>query len=250
MKRQLFLFSLAMAGLLVWSAGAQAAVVSWNLDNNSTVGGEGAGSLPALDAVAGVVSVGGWSNSWPDNPMTDLRDDAGNPTTLDIAPFSNSGTWSISGHPGQDTDGSWNKELLTGYLNSGAPIGAGGAGVVISEIPYALYDIIAYFNSDNDSRSGTVSDGTTTYAFKAAGAVGSFGGDGNATFLEATASTTDADTANYAVFSGLTGATQTITVDIPEFGGLAAFQVVQVPEPASLAVVGLGSLLMACRRRR
>lgn len=200
--------------------------VSWNVDNNGTIGGDGAGSLPPVSALAGVVQVGGWTNTFPDNPTTNLRDNTGNSTTLDIAPFSNSGTFSIAGHPGQDTDGTWNKELLTGYLNSGSPNGSGGAGVTITEIPYGAYDIIAYFNSDVDTRTGTVTVGGTTYSFKAAGAAGSYGGDGNATFFLADGSTTTADTANYAVFSGLSGASQTITVDIPEFGGLAGFQVV------------------------
>jgi hypothetical protein len=179
--------------------------------------------------LAGVVLVGGWSNTFPDNPTTNLRDDLGDATTLDIAPFSNSGTWNVNNfaHAGQDANGTWNKELLTGYLNSGSPNGSGGAGVVISQIPYGAYDIYVYFNSDNDTRTGTVSNGTTTYSFKAAGAAGSFGGDGNATFHQATALTTTADTANYAIFSNLTGASQTLTVNIPDFGGLAGFQVVR-----------------------
>ena len=97
---------------------------------------------------------------------------------------------------------------------------------------------------------GPVTVGSTTYTFTAGGAAGSFGGSGNATFFAATGSTTTADTANYAIFSGLSGASQTITVDIPQFGGLAGFQVVQVPEPATLALTGCGAALMALRRRR
>jgi hypothetical protein len=225
-------------------------VISWNVDNNGTIGGAGAGSFPPLTAQAGVVPAGGWSNTFPNNPTTDLRDDSGNATTLDIAPFSNSGTWNINNftHAGQDTNGTWNKELLTGYLNSGAVNGAGGAGVAISGIPYAEYDIIVYFNSDNNTRTGTVSDGTSTYSFRAAGAAGSFGGDGNATFFQATASTTTSDTANYAIFSNLTGATRTITVDIPTFGGLAGFQVVGDPtvvSPAGETMFVLGNVSLA-----
>lgn len=222
-----------MAGLLMCSSEAHAVSINWNADNNGTIGGDGAGSLPPVSAQAGVLLTGGWTNDWPDYDYTDLRDSLGNPTTLDITPFSNSGTWNINGfaHRGQDSNGTWNNELLTGYLNSGAPTGAGGAGVVLTDIPYSLYDIYVYFNSDVDTRTGTVNVGASTYAFKAAGAAGSFGGDGNATFFEATALTTSSDTANYAVFSGLTGASQTITVDIPEFGGLAGFQLVESDQP-------------------
>lgn len=209
---------------------ASAEVVSWNVDNNGTIGGDGAGSLPSLGALAGIEQVGGWTNDFPAFDYTNLRDSLGNPTTLDIAPFSNAGTWNINGfsHAGQDTNGTWNNELLSGYLNSGAANGAGGAGVVLSQIPYDNYNIIAYFNSDDATRTGTVSNGASTYSFKAAGAAGSLGGDGNATFFPANALTTTSDTANYAVFSNLTGTSQTITVDIPDFGGLAGFQLVNL----------------------
>ena len=220
----------AMIALAIFlsTAAVDAAVISWNADNNGTVGGDGAGSLPSLAAQAGVVQVGGWTNDFPAYEFTDLRDDLGNLTSLDIVPFSNAGTANISGstHVGQDANGTWNKELLTGYLNSSAANGAGGSGVVLRQIPYSNYDIIAYFNSDDAARTGTVSNGTSTYSFKAAGAAGSFGGRGNAIFNEATAQSTTADSANYAIFSGLHGTNQTITVDIPDSGGLAGFQIV------------------------
>ncbi|MCB0163959.1 MAG: tandem-95 repeat protein, partial [Anaerolineae bacterium] len=51
----------------------------------------------------------------------------------------------------------------------------------------------------------------------------------NALFAEADASTTTADAANYAVFAGLSGPIQTVEVSIPDYGGIAGFQVVSRP---------------------
>ena len=84
---------------------AHAATVSWNYDSNGTVNGT---------AVAGVVPVANWNNSWPSNPSTDLTDDSGATTTIDLS-YGSFNTWSIQGsHPGVDGDGSYNKELLNG----------------------------------------------------------------------------------------------------------------------------------------
>lgn len=248
MKRQILMCGLATVGLLVFSAGAQAAAISWNVDNNSTVGGDGAGSLPSLSEEAGVVRVGGWSQTFPDDPTTDLRDDSGVSTSLDIAYSSTNGTWAINfSHPGQDADGSWNKEMINGYLNAG---NGGTSSVEITEIPYNAYSIIAYFSSDSDAREGSVTDGSTVYYFNTIG--GASTSDADALLIQATDTVddpTDPD-ANYAVFSGLSGASQTITVDIPEFGGLAGFQVVEIPEPASIMLGGLSCVLILSIQRR
>lgn len=224
---------------------AQAATVSWNYDSNGTVTGA---------AVAGVVPVANWNNSWPSNPTTDLVDDSGAATTIDLS-YSSFNTWSIQGsHPGVDGDGSYNKELLNGYLNAG-PAGwnpsVTASSVAISQISYANYNIIVYFSADAAGREGSATNGTSTYYFSSLGA-GSLAG-ANATLTQATSTTTsDYAGANYAVFSGLTGSSQTITVqmrDNDEWGGIAGFQVVAVPEPSAALLGGL-SLFGLLRRRR
>jgi MprA protease rhombosortase-interaction domain-containing protein len=230
---------------MVFAVAPARAVVSWNQDSNGTVTGAN---------VAGLVPVSNWNNSWPSNPTTDLIDDSGAATTLDIV-ISSFNTWSVVGsHPGQDADGSYNKELLNGYLNAG-PAGWNPpitySEIAMSEIPYAAYDIIVYFSSDVAGREGTVTDGTTTYSFNTVGPPSVSGA--NALFAQTTDSSLSYLTAaNYAVFSGLSGPSQAVRVQMlenDEWAGIAGFQVVAVPEPASAVLLVVSGLLAVCRRK-
>ena len=234
--------------MLGLSAGlASASVVSWNYDRNGTVSGAN---------VAGVVPVANWNNSWPSNPTTNLVDDSGAATTVDIS-YQSFNTWSIVGsHPGVDLDGTYNRELLNGYLNSG-PAGwnppTTSSSVSFSQIGYSQYDIIVYFSADVAGREGSVTDGSTTYFFNT---IGPASVSGTSAILVGTTDTagTYATSANYAVFHGLGGASQTITVqmrDNDEWGGIAGFQLVAIPEPSSAAALcGAAGLLAALARRR
>jgi hypothetical protein len=162
----------------------------------------------------------------------------------------------IGGHPGQDGDGTYNKELLNGYLNAG-PAGWNPpitySEIAMTEIPYANYDVIVYFSSDVAGRAGDVTDGATNYSFLTVGPASVTGA--NALFAQTTdtggAYTT---TANYAVFAGLSGPAQTVRVqmrDNDQWAGIAGFQVVEaVPEPASFMLVALCGLITLRRSRR
>jgi hypothetical protein len=226
--------ALASALLACLVVSTQAQVISWNLDNNSTVTGAG--------SYAGVYLANNWNNSWPSNPTTDLIDNSGAATTLDLS-YTSANSWSMTGsHPGTDLDGSYNKEMLNGYMNSGV---AGWTSIntssfSLSQIPYTVYDLYVYFSSDAAGRTGTVTDGTTTFDFATLGSASVSGA--NATFTQTTDTVGANPGANYAVFSGLSGGSQTITVNIPDWGGIAGFQVVAAPEPSSMA---LGALTLA-----
>jgi hypothetical protein len=234
----------ALALLAATVTGAQAQVISWNLDRFGTLG--------AADN-AGIVLVNNWNNSWPSNPTVDLVDNSGAATTLDLS-YNSYNSWSIQGSgPSLDSDGSANKRLLNGYLNSGpAPWGPSitDSYVSLSQIPYAQYDIYIYFSSDAADRPGYVTDGVTSYYFNTLGAASIAGG--NALFAQTLeTSSLNHPGANYAVFSGLSGAAQTIRVQMEQddmWGGIAGFQVVAVPEPSALALGVVGFLIVGARR--
>lgn len=213
--------------LLAATLASSADTVSWNLND---WGDSPTGATPT----AGVVDVPFWNDTFLDGgyPMTDLRDSTGATTTLDISWSSNAGQWNQGPggyHLGTDDDGTLNREVLWGYVNG---LGAAGASVTLSEIPYVTYDVYVYFAADDETRTGTVTDGTTTYSF------GVLDGQvpeptGNALFAQTTDTGVAYPEANYAVFSGLSGATQTFSThfmnaaaDADDYGGITAIQIV------------------------
>lgn len=227
-------------------------VISWNVDVYGTVSG--------ASAYAGVVSAPYWNDSWQMNgngtgatvTWANLIDSTGAATSLSVtgSSFQNSWNyWSIQGSQmGVDGDGTWNRALLIGYNNKGSSEAPGLSTVSLSTIPYAQYDLYVYFSSDTAGRAGTVNVGSTTYDFSTLGLPSISGANAVLT------PTTDTGGANpgadYAVFSGLSGASQTINVSIPNWGGIAGFQIVSVPEPGTLALAGMGCLTLLSLARR
>jgi hypothetical protein len=207
-------------------------VISWAYSNGTSVNGS-----------AGVVLASNW-NQTQEAGSTDLlySDATSSGTTISLS--GGFGAWGIGGVSSPDLDGNTNKAILDGYYNSF------GSTATIGSIPFSQYDLIVYFSSDVDGRTGTVSDGTTTFSFSTMGIAATSGS--NAIFTQTTNTGAGNPSADYAVFSGLTGASKIISIQsIPSSGmGIAGIQIVQVPEPGVTSLLGLcGAGFVLIRRR-
>ena len=236
--------SAAMAiGFTVATTQAQQ-VISWNFD--------GYGDISGPSQQAGVVLASYWNSTYlidgnSGAPENNLLDNTGTSTTLGASFVSNSqyGYAIQFGTPAQDADGSYNKYLLNGYLNNG---NGGNVTISLSSIPYSAYNLIVYLSSDTAGRTGTVNVGSTTYDFSTMGPAEISGV--NASLIQTSDMSGANPSADYAIFSGLSGSSQVITTSIPSYGGIAGFQIVAAPEPGTLALAALGGLGLALYRRR
>jgi hypothetical protein len=230
--------------LTIAATSVKAQIVSWNFDGYGTING---GSQ-----YAGVVSAANWNDTYlidgnSGNPENNLIDNSGNATTVG-ASFTDNSQYGYAiqfSTPAQDADGTYNKYLLNGYLNNG---NGGSVAISLSSIPYSSYNIVVYLSSDTAGRLGTVNVGGTTYDFSTMGPAEISGA--NASLIQSTDISGADPSADYAIFSGLTGASQTITTTIPAYGGIAGFQIVATPEPGTLALAAMGGIgILAFGRR-
>jgi hypothetical protein len=223
-------------------------IISYNEDAYGTF---------ATSGTAGVVPAINWNDSYTLNngqtgndTFTNLLNNAGIATTVNLTTTA-FGLYQIQGSdPGLDANGTNNKRLINGYLNAGSSVGTTTSAFAITNIPFLSYNIIVYFSSDTAGRAGTVSNGSTTYDFSSLGPSEISGG--SALFTQTTDTGGANPGADYAIFTGLSGGSQTITANVPSFGGLAGFQIVSVPEPSSWALViaGVAGLVLYRRQRR
>jgi hypothetical protein len=242
----------------------QAQVISWNFDQYGFVNAGGGTGVPVPNSQAGVVPAYNWNDSWSENfssyaygtPITvnNLYDNSGATTTASVSYNSYNGYHITSPNPGQDADGTYNRDLLNGFLNAGPATWSPPAtsdSVSLTAIPYAQYNIYVYVSDDTAGRLANISNGSLTYDLSTMGLAAISGA--TATFVQSTDTSGANPTADYVVFSGLTGSSQTITVSAGDqnpadaaWVGLAGFQVVAVPEPGSMplasALAGLGSI--------
>lgn len=225
------------------SVGVQAQVVSVKYGSELIPSG----------GLAGAVLAPHWNNSASMSYSVNgsgLLDSSGAATTIayTLSTSASWGGWQIGAAPGQDADSSYNKLMLNQYLNSATAYG-NPESLSLSGIGYASYDLYVYVSSDSAGRTGNLTLGSTTYGFSTVGPASISGA--NAQLALSTDTTGANPTANYVVFSGLTGASQLVNLDIPYGGGISAFQIVSVPEPGTLALAGLGGLgLLVLRRRK
>jgi len=252
-----FTKTLAIAGVIGAAAATTQAqnIISWSYDVYGFTQATGNnGGLPVPNTTAGVVPAINWNDVWNENgtqwpnpavTVNNLWDNAGNNSGASLTYHGND-IWQINTfHTGQDADGTYNRELLNGYVDSGSP---NSSTIAISSIPYSIYDLIVYFSSDTAGRAGTVNVGSTTYDFSTEGPAATSGA--NALFAQTTSTTGANPTADYAIFTGLSGNSQTITSLVNGGGGIAGFQIVAVPEPSSMALAVMGGFGVLLMKRR
>ena len=207
----------------------------------------------AVNGAAGVLSTAVWNNFTGASSTTPqlLTADVGGvatPTAATVAWTSNN-TWSSTGLGEENNTGTGeNGDLMGGYLDTG---GLGGTPVTITvaNLPVVspAFDVYVYTQGGVNGRGGTYTLGTTT---KEHTGMTAFAG----TFVEDTIDPGQQDASNYLVFRGVTGTGFTLT-GVPTIGNPArapinAIEIVAVPEPTGLAVLGVAAAGLLGRRRR
>lgn len=128
----------------------------------------------------------------------------------------------------------------------------------LANIPYAAYSIVVYDLQFTVNQQISINCAGTTYytaspLYNAAGYIDNNPSTGF-TYLQGTSTTLGSPTpdSDYVVFTGLSGGSQTVTMQtITNTGArIGGFQIIEtVPEPATLSITTLGIAAMIRRRR-
>jgi fibronectin-binding autotransporter adhesin len=118
-----------------------------------------------------------------------------------------------SGNSGTAPSGS-SDPLLSGYIYKQA----GTITVTLSGIPYANYSLYAYSADESTGHTNTLTLGGASYYFTA---------ESDSTFDQITNTNSSLNPlGNYAVATGLSGATQTVTISSAQYTGFCGFEIV------------------------
>jgi hypothetical protein len=216
----------------------------------------------AVNGAAGVLGTVNWNNmsgGTQATPQPLTADVAGTalalPTTT--VAWSSAGTWSSTGRGEENNTGTGeNGDLMAGYLDTGT-VEEMGVSITVAGLPpvegLPLFDVYVYIQGGVNGRGGNYTIAPTTMEH-----VGDTGFAG--TFAEDTLDPGTTPGSNYLVFRGLSGSGFTLT-STPTTGSSAtdvarapinAIEIVAapIPEPATIALVGLGASALLLRRRR
>ena len=207
----------------------------------------------AVNGAAGVLGTAIWNNFGGQNSTAPqlLGADVGGvatPTAATVAWTSNN-TWSSSGLGEENNTATGeNGDLMAGYLDT-AGLGGVGVSITVANLPVVSprFDVYVYTQGGVNGRGGTYTIGSTTLEHTGDAAF-------NGTFVQDTLDPGSTPGSNYIVFRGLTGTgftlTGTPTIGNPARAPINGIEIVAVPEPAGMALLGVAAAALLGRRRR
>jgi len=255
--KSLFVFAVVVAiGVIAASPQAQAGVMGAISVNFSKSGD----ANTTVTSNAGVYDADNWNNTDVAASITlnDLIDDTGTATTADLSGTTGGNVADFTYSPSTQ-----NSRLMKAYCDTydGAP-----STFTITNIPYTHYELYYYHKAPNTITTRgikvTLNGGTAYYSHEYGT---DFPGDADADDFEEYHNTSEATAqssagGNYMHLTGLSGTTLTIKVEAPTGSPWTSpgraptngFQIVEVPEPATMALMALGGfgLLLGRKRRK
>lgn len=235
MKRTLGMMIAVAVVFAASNAYAALPSIGWNMQ-----GVGGVGLNPGDTAGAPGYAQDNWNNHSSagqapgSTPFGPLNDDSGTPTGVSVTGWS------------QSANNSWQYQetatpdqiLLNDFANQDPTITFSD----VNDFTANGYTVVVYYgNNEFANGGGTLDVNGIQQDIKANGAFSATGYVLN-TDNGATGS-------NYAVFTGVSGDVLTVALDSIQNDGISAIQIIAIPEPASIALIGLGGLMMLRRRR-
>lgn len=235
------------AAATVLAGSGFSAIISNNLNPANSLGAaQSAGVVPAIN----------WNNL---NTGADLKDDTGATTTLDLT--SSAGNNYVTALTVVTAD-----DRMMSTFRGVISAGSWQSGFVIDQVPYPVYDLIVYWGGVPTDRTGNwavgyrvvdpVSSellaGTETYYMRynvsTANSAASYW-DGAYTQATATTAAAALTGTEYVRWDGLTASTFRVQFNSSaQRAGVSGFQIIEVPEPAGLLLLGLAGICLLRRR--